>query len=109
MAIIPLNIAHSSQLNAICLITPSSIPTNEESIIVLIDSFTHELWYTKNQETFPFSCLSLYYSEQLYNMLRKDERALEALQHLEISQAVEVYTKVAYGGIAPKMIMELMN
>lgn len=109
MAIIPLNISHSSSLNAICLITPSSTPTTEESVIILMDIHSNKLWYKKHEEIFPFYCLSIDYITQLYEELKNDDQALNALQDLKFSEAVEVYTKVAYGGITPKMIMELMN
>ena len=109
MAVLPINISHSSTLNAICFITAPNFYITGESIIILMDTITNELWYKKNDEVFPFNCLSFKYTEQLYKMLKKDEDAWEALQHMEINEAVEMYTKVAYGDILSKMVMQFMN
>ncbi len=109
MAVIPLNITQSETLKAICLITPSFVSTEKEPVMILIDIFSNELFYRKYNEIFPFDHLSAQYAEQLYDLLRKDNRAWETLSDLEIHKALEVYTKVAYGDVAPKLIMQLMN
>ena len=109
MAVIPLNIKNSNHLTSICLITPEYDSTNEEMIVVSINPYTHELWYQKGNECFPFDCLSPDCIAQIYQQIRKDPEAWETLKDLEIYEATEVYTKVAYGEITPSMMMQFMN
>ncbi|NER12731.1 hypothetical protein GWK08_04710 [Leptobacterium flavescens] len=109
MAIIPLNFSQSSRLKAICLITPTEEIGNSEPVMVLMDMFSNALWYKKSTEIFPFDCLSANYIEQLYAQLRMDKEAFSILNGMTIQEAVEMYTKVAYGDICSKTFIELMN